>query len=102
MDLLFTRYADPFLFMDQMLLTGRFTEFVIEIQKITAKEKDDQTTWEFFLAKIHDKSFNDFKKDLLASVNAEKVAEADLETTVKESWEIVGGFNPEQEGGTEM
>lgn len=102
MDLLFKRYADPFLFMDQMLLTGRFNEFVVEMQKITAKEKDDQATWEFFLAKVHDKSFNEFKQDLVASINANNVTEADLEATVKESWTILDGFNPEPEGRSEM
>ena len=102
MDLLFKRYADPFLFIDQMLLTGRFSEFVDEIQIITAKEKNDQTTWEFFLAKVHDKSFNEFKQDLENNVKAQHTTEADLEATVKESWNIIGGFNPEPEGGSEM
>ena len=40
MDLLFQRYASPFLFVDGMIQTGRFAEFVIEFIKTTNQEKE--------------------------------------------------------------
>ena len=33
MDLLFNRYASPFLILDQMLEAGRFSEFINELYK---------------------------------------------------------------------
>lgn len=55
MDLLFSRYASPFLLLDQMILTDRFSAFVSELLRIRNEEKDEQTLWEFFLHKVFDK-----------------------------------------------
>ena len=60
MDLLFSRYASPFLLLDQMILTDRFSAFVSELLRIRNEEKDEQTLWEFFLHKVFDKSFYEF------------------------------------------
>ena len=61
MDLLFKRYANPFPFMDGMIQTGRFSEFVQQILEKTNSEREEQTAWEFFLHKVWEGSFADFK-----------------------------------------
>lgn len=98
MDLLFKRYASPFLFIDGMIQTGRFTEFVDSITSTVNKENEDKHLWEYFLFRVWEGSFNDFreglendKKDAALSVN-------DIETTVQNSLNILKNFNPDQKG----
>ena len=47
-DLLFKRYASPFLLMDEMIATDRLVEFVDSIVKRTNKDNEESTLWEFF------------------------------------------------------
>ncbi len=88
MDLLFSKYASPFLLLDGYLSTGRFADFVLEFNEIEAERK----TWEFYLAKIEDKSYIEFKDGLkpLPELKPE-----DFETTIINSKNILNGFNPQ-------
>lgn len=89
MDLLFKRYASPFLLVDQMLLTGQFSEFVTELFEYDT----DDRLWNIFLHKIEGQSFNDWKaslgqgQDLMMTKN-------EIETTVNDSFDILNGFEP--------
>lgn len=87
MDLLFSKYASPFLFLDTMLDAGRFFESVIEI----IQADNEKTLWEFYLHKVHDKSFDDFKKSLEAD---KPVPKEQVETTVINSKSILDNFIP--------
>lgn len=87
MDQLFKRYADPFSFIDCMLETNRFLEFVLEILNI----ENEETVWEFFLHKVYDKSFDEFKQSLEGTKPVQK---EQIETTVKDSKSILTGFIP--------
>ena len=87
MDLLFKRYASPFLLLDGMIETGRFLEFVLEFIDTTNEEK----TYEFWLYKVFDKTYAEFK-DIVMPKPVEKI---DLETTVQESKDILNSFVPE-------
>lgn len=89
MDLLFTRYASPFLLLDGMIVTGRFMEFVDEFIEI----ENEKSTWEFFLHKIEDKTYADFKAELEP---APMITEVDLEMTVNESQYILKNFKPKE------
>ena len=61
MDLLFKRYASPFLLVDQMSLTGQFSEFVTEIFDYDT----DDRLWNIFLHKVDGQtSFNDWKASI--------------------------------------
>lgn len=88
MDLLFSKYASPFLLLDGYLTTGRFREFVLEFFEIEAEKK----SWEFYLAKIEDKSYNEFKADMEPTQQLDPV---DFETTIADSKNILNGFNPQ-------
>lgn len=98
MDLLFKRYANPFPFMDGMIRTGRFREFVVDFLKTVGKEREDQLDWEFFLHKVWEGSFKDFKEDIETNKRNSAMSEQTMETTIKESMKILKKFNPAKGG----
>lgn len=54
--------------------------------------EDDK--WEYFLHKVWDKSYGEFKATLQTSQDLQTMSDADIETTVKNSMNILGSFNP--------
>ena len=99
MDQLYKRYADPFSFMNGMIQTGRFCEFVIEFAKTIHDEKEEQYNWEFWLHKVWEGTYQDFKKELEINREHQNMSERTIETTVQHSMQILNNFNPEQQGG---
>lgn len=93
MDLLFNRYASPFSFIDVLISCGRFSEGISEIYGFLNEEKE----WDFFLHKVFDKSFDDFKSTTLSK--PQEMTSEDFETTVTNSKSILQGFNPNKSGG---
>lgn len=94
MDLLFQRYASPFPFVDGMIQTGRFSEFVDEFMK--AKIESDR--WDLYLHKVWDKTYEDFKRESEVFQNSRNLTESEVETTIKHSMNILDNFNPTQGG----
>lgn len=89
MDLLFRRYASPFALLDQMIRVGALGEFV-ELHNEEAREK---ATWEFFLHKVFDKSYQEFMDGLKAQETdpaPEGFDDLYVETTVRQSKQILG------------
>lgn len=99
MDLLFKRYASPFLLLNQMILTDGLSEFVSELLQIRNEEKDEQTLWEFFLHRVFDKSYAEFLKEAKQPSPAESVSKEELETTVKHSFDMLNEFTIEESDG---
>ena len=95
MDLLFKRYASPFLFIDGMLQTGRFTEFVDSLMKKENEEQEERTLWEFFINRPIDGTFKEFKETLKIDRENAAMSANDIETTVQNSMNILQNFNPE-------
>lgn len=93
MDLLFKRYASPFSFIDSLILSGRFSEGVSEIFSFLNEDKE----WEFFLHKVFDKSFEEFKNTTF--VQPQEMTADDFEATVNNSKSMLQGFVPEKDGG---
>ena len=96
MDLLFQRYASPFVFLDGYIQTGRFCEFINEFGEIQHKEKEDEKMWEVYLHKVWDKSFVEFREQVEIENNNRNMSESDFETTIKHSINILKNFNPEK------
>ena len=96
MDLLFQRYASPFLFINGMIQTGRFSDFVDSFVETTNKEKDEEAMWEVYLHKVFDKSYAEFKEQIQVDRDNASMSDSDIETTIKNSMNILGNFNPEQ------
>lgn len=95
MDLLFKRYASPFLFINGMIQTGQFCDFVIDFIDTLNDEKNEKAEWEFFLHKVWEKSFAEFKEDIKIEQDNQKMSESDIETTLKQTQNILANFNPE-------
>ena len=88
MDLVFHRYASPFLLLNQVIDAGNLSEFVTMLWNVTEEEQQ----WQYFLAKVFDKSFEDFKESVKPQ---QPISKKELETTVKESLELMNSFIPE-------
>ena len=91
MDLLFKRYASPFLLVDQMILTGNFTEFVAKVVELDA----DERLWQFFLHKVdEEKSFNDWKASVVGQQVETQMSDDEIKATVQSSFSILNGYEP--------
>lgn len=98
MDLLFKRYANPFPFMDGMIRTRRFSDFVQQFLEKHNSEREEQINWEFFLHKVWEGSFADFKADIDTNKKNQGMSKRTMETTIKNSMDILKKFNPEKGG----
>ena len=88
MDLLFRRYASPFLLLDGMLETGRFSDYVLKFIDI----QNDEKIYNLWLHKCYDKSYAEFKDQVTES--AKPADPVDLEATIRESEDILKSFIP--------
>lgn len=94
MDLLFKRYASPFLFVDGMIQTYRFSEFVSEFIHAINAENEDKTNWEFFLHKVQEGSFKDFVDEMEETKQLQNVTAQSIESSVQQAMNILDNFNP--------
>ena len=91
MDLLFTRYASPFVLLDGLILTNSLNNFVNEFFNIINEERKEKSQWEFFLHKVYDKSWNEFVNDIEQSENQTPI---DLGATLVKSKNMLSNFTP--------
>lgn len=95
MDLLFKRYASPFSFIDGMMQSGRFDEFVVELVSTVNKEKEDESLWDFYLHKVSSEtSFKDFVEEVETDSKNQKMTEQDKASTVNMAMDILNNFIP--------
>lgn len=96
MDLLFKRYASPFVYLDSVICTERFAEFVDEFLTITNAEREEKSTWEFYLHKTFgfDGSYNDFVEQIKTDKQNQNLSAVTIETTVKDALNILDNFTP--------
>lgn len=95
MDRLYQRYADPFSFINGMIRTGRFAEFVSDFMAATDSEKE----WEVWLHKVFDVTYSEFKQGIEDTKKNQQMSSGAIETTINESMNILNDFNPSQNGG---
>jgi hypothetical protein len=95
MDLLFKKYADPFSLLTCYIQTSRFCEFI----NAFCEQKIEDDRWEYFLHKVWDKSYEEFREALQVTQDLQDMSENDVEATVKKSMDILGNFNPHLEEG---
>lgn len=96
MDMLHTRYACPFPYLDQVIASGSFVEFVAAFLHKVYEDADNKATWEYFLHRVYDKSFLEFKEDLKIDAEHRCMTENDKEAAVKHSIRILENFSPEE------
>jgi hypothetical protein len=96
MDLLYQRYASPFSFMDGMIETGRFEEFVSSFIDTVNHEKEEKYNWEFFLHKVYEQTYAEFKDSISVDNSTQNMSVGTIETTVQDSMNILKNFNPKE------
>lgn len=91
---MFKRYANPMILLNQMIKSKRFSEYVNEFVSMTNEELESQTKWEFWLHRVLDMSYADFLAKTEMNASSETVTKNELESTVKDSWDICQSFVP--------
>lgn len=94
MDLLFKRYANPFLLLDEMIPSGMMLDFVNQVVELHNKESEDEALWQFYLHKIFDKTYDEFLREIHKTKDIQADEGIDFETTIKTSMNMLQGFNP--------
>lgn len=89
MDLLFNRYASPFILLDELILTDDFSAFI----NVFMDGREEEMQWQYFLSKVFDKSFNEFKESMKTDSN--EMSKSDIETTINDSMSMTMNFIPE-------
>ena len=90
MDLLFSRYASPFVLLDSLILTNSLNNFIDDFFGFVKEDNE----WEFFLHKVYDKSWGEFSDSIKQSNNQTPI---DLGATLLKSKNILNNFTPEGE-----
>lgn len=101
MDWLFKRYANPFIFMDGMISICEFSQFVDDVLNTIRREreeKEEELEWQFFLHRVFDGSFADFKEGIKTDQANKGMTKETIEKIVNDSASILNNFNPETEG----
>lgn len=96
MDLLATRYASPFLILDEFIKTKQLHDFTIEVLKTIAEEKIHDARWQYYLHKVvSDISFEDYVKLCEAETQTEpEMSHEEIGNTINESKKMLEGFIP--------
>ena len=97
MDEVSKRYSHPYFFMDGMIETGRFSEFVTTFTNVINEEKEDDASWQIFLHKVWGKSYKEFKDELKTDKENRTMPKEKMEAIVKESMDILKDFTPKEE-----
>lgn len=92
MDLLFKRYASPFLLLDELILSGGLDDFVGYMLEQISNDQE----WEFFLHKVFDKTFREFKESLKETEKPRGMTRSDVETTIRDSFNMAENFIPDK------
>ena len=92
MDLLFSRYASPFILIDQLILAHSLSNYIDDLYGFMTEEKQEKTNWEFFLHKIYNKSWKEFCDE----INVENSVEnnVSITDTLIKSKEILNNVIP--------
>ena len=91
MDLLFVRYASPFVLLDGLILTNSLNKYVDDFFDFIIEERKEKSEWEFFLHKVYDQSWSDFVKEIKQSENQKPI---DLGATIVKSKNMLSNFTP--------
>ena len=90
MDLLFQRYASPFVLLDSLIMTNSLNNFVSDFIGFVKEDNE----WEFFLHKVYDKSWSEFRSEIKPPENEKPI---DLGATLIKSKNMFNTFTPEGE-----
>ena len=99
MDLLFSRYASPFILLDSLIECNRLYDFIATIYE----RNNDDKEWQLYLSVISTYifsgkaiSYNEFKQLNREPKQDEKMTEDEIGAILKESENILDNFNPNE------
>lgn len=96
--MLHKRYASPFSLLNNLIGCEQFSEYVQFLLNKEAEDKNNQALWEYYLHKVFDKSFDDFKNEVYSagndSLKNDATDEAKREEIMKKSDAILKNFVP--------
>ena len=92
MDLLFVRYASPFILLDSFITTNSLNDFINDFFNFVIEERNEKSQWEFFLHKVYDKSWKEFSNEIVQAENQKPI---DLGATLMKSKNMLNNFTPE-------
>ena len=100
MDSLFTDYGNPTIFLDGVISSCQFSAWI----DAREESKNEKTMWEMYLHKLSkydERSFTEFKNDIMNGVgqNVERPSDEQLSATVTKSFEILNDFEILEERG---
>lgn len=87
MDLLFNRYANPYLFVDEVIEQKRLVEFIGSFAEV----KRENELIDVWLHKIHNKSYPEFKNSV---TKTNKPNVQNLKAIISNSNDMLNGFIP--------
>lgn len=87
MDLLFKRYASPFILLDNLIQNNGLFDFIGSL----IDTYNDERLYEIWLHKCFDKSFEDYKQ----ACTVKQADESEIKETIKNSEQILNKFVPE-------
>ena len=90
MDLLFSRYASPFLLLDTVIETSSLCSFIDN----QYNQVEENKQWEFFLHKVFDKSWKDFLDEV--SISNNETSNINLSDVIRKSRLSMAQFKPER------
>ena len=90
---MFKRYSNPFSLFDELIESNQFNDFIVTLNTKYIEDLE----YNLWLHKVYDKSFEEFKKDISISRDAQAgyMNEEDVKATVKKSNEILSNFTPQ-------
>ena len=91
--MVFKRYSNPFSLFDELIESNQFNDFIMTLNTKYIEDLE----YELWLHKVYDKSFEEFKKDISISRDAQAgyMNEENVKATVKKSNEILSNFTPQ-------
>lgn len=88
--MLFAKYANPMILLDGMIRARRFKDFCLEFIQIRNQETEEKTLWEYYLHRVYDQSFNEFKDSL--KVEEQSATQETIKTTIADSRQMLNEF----------
>ena len=87
--MLFARYANPFILLDQYISNGGLCQFVIDFVEM----HNEREKYELWLHKVWDKTYPEFL-ETLNNTPQEEITDEELETTISNSKKLLSSFVP--------
>lgn len=86
------------LLLDQMIRTGRLTDFVNELVNFRNTEEEDKVLWECWLHKIYGMDYKEYRDALKDDQNPKAApTQEEIKSIVTDSMNTLAGFVPQKE-----